>query len=141
MITIRKKDWQERLTAYIRKVELRKFKYGTHDCIIFSAGAFNAVTGLNALQGIPKYKNTKEAVAMLTEYKGVFKAVDTALLRHPVESKEPGFAVPGDIVGFVNHEGEETVGVVFDIGSIAAVGKQGLEFIPIHPNAIRCWSV
>ena len=141
MITIRLPDWEQRLNSYIERVGLTKFKYGTHDCIKFSAGAFKMVTGLNAMEGIEKYSNAKEALARLEEYKGVFEAVNTALLKHPVEEKEVTLAITGDIVGLYNQDGEETVGVVYDMGSIAVVGKKGLEFISLQNNAIKCWSV
>ena len=141
MITIRKQDWETSLYKYIKKVELKTFKYGQHDCIKFSAGAFFAVTGLNALDGIPKYANAKSALELLNEYGGVFKATNTALLKHPVEVKDVTYAITGDIVGLYNQDQEETVGVVYDMGSIAVVGKKGLEFLPLRPTAVRCWSV
>ena len=141
MITIRYNDWEAKLSAYIRTVELRKFKYGSHDCIKFAAGAFKAITGFDAMQGIAKYTNAKQALAMLQEHGGVFKATHYALVKYPVERKPVSYAISGDIVGLYNQDDEETVGVVYDMGSIAVVGKKGLEFIPLHPNAVKCWSV
>ena len=141
MITIRKENWEKSLNDYVKNVGLTKFKYGQHDCIKFSAGAFKAVTGLDAMAGIESYSNVKQAMAMLEKHKGVFAATHTALTKHPVEEKEVTRAITGDIVGLLNQDGEETVGVVYDMGSIAVVGKQGLHFIPLHPNAVRCWSV
>ena len=141
MITIRLADWNTRLNKYIKAVELKKFKYGSHDCIKFSAGAFHAVTGLNALDGIANYSDAKSAMDLLNDYGGVFSATDTALREHPVEVKKPTLAITGDIVGLYNQDGDETVGVVYDMGSIAVVGKKGLEFVPLAKNAVRCWSV
>ena len=141
MITIRKSNWNQRLDNYIQKVELRKFKYGQHDCIQFAAGAFKAMTGLDAMEGIPKYTKAIQAFALLEDYGGVFNATHTALMKHPVEVKPTKYAITGDIVGFRNHDDQETVGVVYDMGSIAVVGSKGLEFIPVFPNAVKCWSV
>ena len=141
MITIRKENWESSLNDYIERVGLTKFRYGQHDCIKFSAGAFKAVTGLDAMKGIEKYANAKQALEMLEKYGGVFKATHAALTKHPVEEKDAKYAITGDIVGLINQDGEETVGAVYDMGSIAVVGKKGLHFIPLHPNAVRCWSV
>ena len=141
MITIRLPDWQERLEKYIERVGLTKFRYGSHDCIKFSAGAFKMITGLDAMKGVEDYSKAIQAKALLEKYGGVFEAVNTALLKHPVEEKNVTLAITGDIVGLYNQDNEETVGVVYDMGSIAVVGKKGLEFIPLHSNAVRCWSI
>ena len=141
MITIRKQDWEEKLKAYIKDVGLRGFKYGHHDCVQFSAGAFKAMTGLDPLKGIAKYKTVREVSDLLEDMGGLFAATDTMLSQLPVESKPPTQAITGDIVGFYNQDDDETVGVVYDMGSIAVVGKKGLQFIALHPTAVRCWSV
>ena len=141
MITIRKHDWEEKLKAYVNDVGLRGFKYGHHDCVKFSAGAFKAMTGLDPLKGIAKYKTVREASDMLEDMGGLFSATDTMLTQLPVKRKSPKLAITGDIVGLYNQDDEETVGVVYDMGSIAVVGKNGLHFIALHPTAIRCWSV
>lgn len=83
-------DWAERLAAYIRARNATPFRYGHHDCVLFAAGAYTAVTG-EALE-IPHWSTRREAEALLSVAGGLQAAVDGVLHRRPL-----GFARRGDI--------------------------------------------
>lgn len=44
---IRKSDWEDRLRTYLDRVNETPFKWGTHDCAMFAAGAVLAMTGVD----------------------------------------------------------------------------------------------
>jgi hypothetical protein len=45
----RKPDWEARLAAYLEPLRLRAFAWGQHDCCTFSAGAVEAMTGVDPM--------------------------------------------------------------------------------------------
>jgi hypothetical protein len=45
----RKPDWEARLAAYLEPLRLRAFAWGRHDCCTFSAGAVEAMTGVDPM--------------------------------------------------------------------------------------------
>jgi hypothetical protein len=42
-------DWETRLAAFLEPLRLRAFAWGKHDCCIFTAGAVEAMTGVDAM--------------------------------------------------------------------------------------------
>lgn len=45
----RKPDWEARLAAYLEPLRLRPFAWGQHDCCTFTAGAVEAMTGVDPM--------------------------------------------------------------------------------------------
>ena len=141
MIRIRKADWETCLYSYCDKKRSAKFKYGSHDCVKFSAGAVKAMTGLNVLSGIVNYKSLKQGKAILDAAGGLFNATQACLKEYPIAEVKVGEAVTGDVIGFLNDNQEEQIGIMYDLGSIVSVGKSGVVWTTAHGVIKRCWSV
>ena len=45
----RKPDWDARIAAYLEPLRLRPFEWGRHDCCTFTAGAVEAMTGVDPM--------------------------------------------------------------------------------------------
>jgi len=45
----RKPDWEAQLAAYLEPLRVRPFQWGAHDCCTFSAGAVEAMTGVDPM--------------------------------------------------------------------------------------------
>ena len=85
-------DWPERLAAYLQTVRQRPFAWGTHDCVRFTAGAVQAVTGRDLLPA--QWADAATAARLLRALGGLRGAVGTVLQPLPA----PAFAQRGDVV-------------------------------------------
>ena len=141
MIRIRHNDWQTKFYAYCNSKQSVKFKYGSHDCVKFSAGAVKAMTRLDVLAKIGSYKSLREGKALIDSYGGLFRATHYCVTEYPIAAVPVGEAVTGDVVGFLNDKGNEQIGIMYDLGSIISVAKTGVIYIPAHSRVKRCWSV
>ena len=141
MIKIRKSDWHNKLIAYCNAKSSVKFKYGSHDCVKFSAGAIKAMTGKDVLIGVTKYKTIKQGLEIIKSYGTLFDAVDNCLTQFPIEEVPVGEAVTGDVVGFINDKDNQQIGIMYDLGSVVSVAKTGLIYKPAHGYIKRCWSI
>lgn len=56
----RKPDWEARLTAYLEPLRTREFAWGRHDCCTFTAGAVEAMTGVDPM---PEFRGQYRSVA------------------------------------------------------------------------------
>ena len=139
MIVIRKPNWEYNLWEYIEKCKTRRFRYGSHDCVRFSAGAVKVMTGINVLERAPEYNNRKTADGLLKSV-GLFDRTSDLLEQYPIQEKNVGHAITGDVVGFYNEKAEEQVGVMCDTGSFVSVSKDGTVFFPVD-RVIICWSI
>lgn len=93
---VRHHDWQDRLNVYLDNCNGERFRWGSHDCLIFAAGAVKAMTGVDLSEGLNAYSDKYEAAQYLREhdYRTLAGAV-TAKLGKPVH---PAMAGKGDIV-------------------------------------------
>ncbi len=80
-------DWPVRLNEYIIASEKKKFEHGTHDCVIFAAGAIEAMTGENPmLEFRDQYDDWNDSEEGLNEagydklYKNIIKRFGTPIL-------------------------------------------------------------
>ena len=91
-------DWPERLSAWVEHHRARPFAWGTHDCVLFAAGAVEAVTG--ARPPLPHWGSHEEARSALREVRGLRHALDARMPRVPVAQAQRGdlllVAQPGD---------------------------------------------
>lgn len=111
-------NWEERLSAYIQSVYTRPFRFGQHDCILFSASAAEAMTGVDiAADFRGRYQDKKGAAAILkSQGEGtLLRTLDAVLDR-----RKPSRARRGDFVMF-----ERSVGVCLG-GEAAFVGEERL---------------
>ena len=67
---IRREDWPERLEEYINDVQDVEFDWDNNNCLIFSMGAVEAVTGENLYQEY-REKHATESTETLFEELGV----------------------------------------------------------------------
>ena len=121
-------DWQSRLQAYLDAVAARTFDLGQHDCALFSAGAVQAMTGVDLARGFRGYASLKSGLSKLRA-KGYDRLVDyVAVCCHEVP---PLLAVPGDVVLL---EGEDLLdGMALGIlqgRMVYALSVTGLGLVP-----------
>lgn len=97
MSIVRYQNWEERLAVYLDRVSEEPFKWGAHDCALFSAGAVNAMTGFDPAEDYrEKYDTAKGAAAALR----VFGAGTLLRTMRATFASEvtPSFAQRGDVV-------------------------------------------
>lgn len=131
---MRRDDWQQRFSDYLRERRDMAFDWGSHDCCTFAAGAVEAVTGRNPMADVPPYSNEFDAVRMVHEGGGM-EALATSILG---ESVSPMFATVGDVVLLTN-EDRELLGVCNGVNAIAA-SKDGTAALEMSA-AIAAWKV
>jgi len=137
-------DWEERLSDYIRDNTDRAFEYGLHDCILFSCGAVEAVTGEDpAAADRGTYSDVDGAKETLKAWPGktLLKAVDSVFKRKPV-----GLAQRGDLVWFKGSVGVCYGGIAMFVGeerlanAAGVLMREGLISIP-RAQWEKAWSV
>ena len=125
-------DWPERLNAYLEKVGRRPFKWGTHDCCTFAAGAVKAMTGRNHMA---EFRGTYRSEAEAAE---ALKAIGKGSLYATIRSKfgnpvKPALAKRGDLMmadqKTVNGQGAPVLLICLGEQS-AGPGAEGLVFLP-----------
>lgn len=128
---MRKENWWDRLSAYLDKVRDKPFKWGEHDCCLFSSNCVEAMTGVD----------------YMSEYRGGYDSQETAweVLKgktlYMTIKKKLGKPVPlamaqrGDVVYHVFHNGP-AVGI--SIGQDALfVGQEEKKGLVTHP-VLKC---
>jgi hypothetical protein len=62
-------DWEARLAAYLEPLRTRAFVWGEHDCCLFSAGAVEAMTGVDPMPEFRgRYSTPIGSARALTRY-------------------------------------------------------------------------
>ena len=119
-------DWRARLEAYVSDCRGRPFEYGTHDCVLFAAGAVEALTGDDpAAEFRGRYRTRAGALRALRRagYADVAEAVAARFEEIPVSR-----ALPGDIAVIEADEGP-ALGVVQG-EMIYVLREDGLGLLP-----------
>lgn len=127
----KKENWAILLSKYLQKVENRQFRWGSHDCIMHSANAVKAMTGVNLSKGF-KYKTKAKAYKIIAEqFEGNLDVLVSSFLGEPREDVRK--AKRGDVVR-ITFKKLKTYGVVDDTGRFAVMitPKDGLIRIPIR---------
>lgn len=83
-------DWPERLAAYLAVRERTPFEYGVNDCVLFAAGAVEAMTGVRP--ALPRWRTQRQAAALLLRRGGILEATAAVLPACPL-----GLAQRGDL--------------------------------------------
>ena len=109
-------DWEARLAAYLEPLRTTPFAWGQHDCVTFSAGAVEAMTGERVLPAAGRYRTAIGAARAVKRIGGggLAAAVDTVLASVP-----PALAHRGDILLI-----DGSLGLAFDRFAIM-VGEEG----------------
>ena len=119
------------LAAYIAARQDMPFAWGQNDCVTFAAGAVHALTGLDPLAGIARWKTERGAMMALKRRGGLIAAVSSVLptiaLAH---------AHRGDIAAVEGPDGPYLM--VIEGVTLVGPSPQGLDR---HPRAamIHAW--
>lgn len=141
---MRQPDWETSLTAYVASVRNRPFEWGAHDCILFSASAIEAQTGIDiAAEYRGRYHNRGTANKILKS-KGngtLLRTLDATL-----ERRKPSRARRGDLVWFEGSVGVCMGGVALFVGEerlaekAGALMRDGLISIP-RRLCTKAWAI
>lgn len=133
----RQADWETRLAAYLEPLRLRPFEWGRHDCCTFSAGAVEAMTGVDPMPEFRgRYTTAIGSARALKRYgAGTLEAtLDTKFERVPA-----ALAQRGDVIMTEGLLGICLGGIAVVVGS--AGERDGLLRIPrgswVEPRAWR----
>ena len=138
----RYEDWPRRLNDFVALARERRFRWGTHDCMLFAADAVQAITGVDPARpyrGI--YRNRREAERLMKEYAGggVSKLTELVTEDHSIPEIPPLMAQRGDVC-LVEVSSREALGVA--VGSIILVAAlpKGVAAVPLT-GALRAWRI
>ena len=140
MIYIREDTWHDDLEKYIISKLLIPFEWGKHDCVQFTAGAVLAMTGIDALQGVSKYKTKIGALKAIKRAGGLYKAVNDTLTEYPIEERPVSGANRGDVILFEMEE-ETRLGIAYDSASIITTAELGVAYVDLHQHGKNRWSI
>jgi hypothetical protein len=115
-------DWRERLIAFLSQNRLREFQIGTWDCVIWTAGAVEAMTGVDHLRGYRGYRSIADGHRRLRD-KGY--ADHVAFVAATFPEVEPAFAQPGDVAVI----GDAALGIVQG-AQVYCFGQNGFGLAP-----------
>ncbi len=145
----RHKQWEQRLHDMVKAHRDKPYRWGEHDCLIFSANVAKAVTGHDPARGHRrKYRSHASAYSYLRK---TF-AVDSpeALLDTLFTQKAVGFAQRGDIVlchldqvpGSSDDDPVPGQAPGLCMGAFALVaGGEGLQRVPRGDRWLKAWAV
>lgn len=135
--------WSENLSEYLQGCEKKSFKWGVFDCAIFAGGACQAVYGTNPLKLLESgYKGKTSGLRLISELGdgSLWGACESVLKKYGMELAPRNFAQAGDIVGALNHENLEMLGVMEDLGTCTFASTGGLARLPLASVEKR-WSL
>jgi hypothetical protein len=125
--------WPERLAAYAAAAAHRPFAWGSLDCVLFAAGAVEAVTGVRP--PMPVWTDVRGGLRQLRTYGGLVGAVESIGLP---ELSRPSCAARGDVL-LIQGVRREFLAVC--LGHVwAHPGPHGLRYGPMYV-AERGWKV
>lgn len=128
----RRNDWAAQLSGYLHKIKDKKFKWGTHDCVMHSVNCVKAITGFDMAKGKRQRYKTREGAYILVakEFDGDLDNGWTEFFGEKREDIKK--ARRGDVVR-ITYENQKTYGVIDDTGRSAVMitPKNGLIRIPI----------
>ena len=138
----RVKNWEQKLEDYLAKQSNRAFHWGKFDCVLMASGALKKIYGTNPLDLMETRYTSKtsglKAISELGEG-SLWAATDVILKKYGFERTAINYAEHGDVIGALNHEGLEMVGIMEDPGTCTFASEQGLARLPITEIKVR-WS-
>lgn len=116
-------NWPAMLLRYIESRRDMPFDYERgNDCVMFAAGAIEAMTGENPLRH--EYSSVREARAILRANGGLFKMIDAIFERCTLQELQRGD------IAVTSIGGRKFIAVVFNQFAIAP-GREGIIMNPI----------
>lgn len=133
--------WETRLARYIDSRAGAPFRWGSHDCCLFVAGAVEAMTGCASLRGDAEYRSAVGAARLLGEWRGIMELP----ARHGLaELASVKLAMRGDVVATAtatSRSGRELIALGVCCGeSSAFAGATGVTMLPTL-RCLRAWRV
>lgn len=124
---MRAQDWQARLVAYLHEAGRQPFAFGRHDCALFSAGAVEAMTGVDmARDWRGRYSTMRGGLRALRK---AGHADHVALARALFAEVPAAMAQPGDLAAVPTEEGP-ALGVVQG-EAVYVLTPAGIGLVPI----------
>lgn len=132
-MTLRLRDWPERLDALMAERRDAPFAWGRNDCCLFAADAVLAVSGIDVADQLRgRYDTAAQAAELLEDLGGVERLAEQML----GDEVLPAQAQPGDI-GLVHTGGRQSLAVCGG-QHWHAPGEARLETLP-RSAATRAW--
>ncbi len=121
---MRYSNWPIRLNEYIASISEKTFEYGTFDCCTFTAGAVEAITGIDHVEEFRDTYDDKESskATMKKNGKGNIYRILQNKFGKPVHG---AMGRKGDIAYY-----EGNCGIVLGIQSLF-IGEGGFTLVPI----------
>ena len=147
---IRKDNWPEILMEEIDRARKRPFKFGLHDCCMFTARTFKTYTGVDLARKLRGYKTAAGATRMLKKKgKGtLLRTMEGVMKDHGCPKVKPALLRRGDVcmakVEIASDLQRQPRGgkiewaVGICVGSHAAFASDGVVFIPMS-DVKRGW--
>jgi hypothetical protein len=130
----RLEGWEGRLEKYIKDSVDLKFEWGVIDCVLWSVGWFEILTGIDLLTDVRgKYSTKDEADALIEKFGGLGAAFTAK-----IPKRVPGFEKRGDLA-LCNIDGMDTIGIVAASGFIFFLIEKGICAKKIKP--VSAWGV
>lgn len=129
-------EWSQRLRAYMAATVGRPFAWGTHDCLMFAAGAVEAQTGVDpAARWRGKYRSQRGAEALLKRlgHADALAAVASHLPEIPQAWAHVGDLASVEVAGIIG------VGVVMG-PHVVVLRADGHGIVTLQPGG-RAWRV
>lgn len=145
---LRRKDWPEKLSAFLWERDKTPMKWGVSDCTLFAADAIEVMNGSDPAHFFRgKYKNKKEAFKMLKAFAGGGLEATTERVfaemgypEIPVDDANSGDVVLMEVEN-VDPEAEGyTTGIMANEMTAIAQGKDGLVYVE-NPDLKRAWHI
>lgn len=121
-------DWKPRLASYLAEVARRPFRPGSHDCVLFAAGAVGAMTGADlAAEYRGTYCTLAQGQAVL-EARGFADHID--LVKSLFDPVAPALAQVGDLAVVPSDQpGERGALGVFQGAAVYVLRPSGLAVV------------
>jgi hypothetical protein len=126
-------SWPERLAEYLVASSKVPFAWGSNDCVLFAAGAVEAMTGRRPF--MPLWTDVRSALRQLNSFGGLVGAVASTGMP---EVRRPACASRGDVLLI---QGVRRQYLAVCVGHVWAMpGYTGLRYGPMQA-AVRGWKV
>jgi hypothetical protein len=122
-------DWEGLLDTFFQENRLRSFEIGVWDCGLFSAGAIQAITGIDLAEPYRGTYSSPEDVSL-----------EDIVSQTKLEECPPNYAHRGDLLLLRNSPNPPCLGILGLDGQGMMVTDNGLARIP-RDRVLRSWHV
>jgi hypothetical protein len=144
----RRRDWPERLAAYVDSTRAVPFAWGRQDCVLWAAGAIREMTGVDPVAELRgRYADVAGAVRVLREIADdLAGAVAAVASRRGYAAVKPSRAQRGDLVlaladpsGTPHPDWPHCLGVCVGPGAVSP-GPAGLTYLQMG-RVLAAWRI